>query len=62
MSFLVTLSNASYQTITVDFSTADLTALVGDNDYKGFFGDLYLRPGTVNQCALFGALPDSKFE
>ena len=36
--YTVTLSNASYQTITVDYATADGTALTADNDYTAATG------------------------
>jgi hypothetical protein len=46
-SFPVTLSNPSVQTVTVDYSTADSTALAG-SDYVATSGTLVFTPGSVS--------------
>ena len=47
--FTVSLSNASYQTVTVDYSTADLTALLGDSDYTAASGTVTFAPDVISQ-------------
>jgi hypothetical protein len=44
MTFNVTLSNASGQTITVDYATANGTATTGDNDYEAASGTVTFDP------------------
>jgi hypothetical protein len=43
------LSNPSYQTITVDFATADGSAIVGDNDYVATSGTITFAPGDTSE-------------
>jgi hypothetical protein len=45
--FTVTLSNASYQPITIAYATANGTAKTGDRDYVGKTGVLNFAPGDV---------------
>ncbi len=45
--FPVLLSNATDQTVTVDWHTADSTATVGDNDYAAGAGTLTFAPNVV---------------
>jgi len=47
--FTVTLSAASNRTVTVDFSTADGTATVADNDYVANSGTLTFNPGDTSK-------------
>ena len=47
--FYVTLTTASYQTITVAYSTADNTATIADNDYASASGTLTFNPGVTSQ-------------
>ncbi len=48
VSYTVTLSSASSQLITVDYATADNTALA-DLDYTSIFGTLTFAPGVISQ-------------
>ena len=46
--FTVSLTNASYQTITVDYATADDTATLADSDYTQIItGTLTFTPDTL---------------
>jgi Ca2+-binding RTX toxin-like protein len=47
--FAVSLSNPSFQTITVDFATADGTATVADNDYQPATGTVVFNPGETTK-------------
>jgi hypothetical protein len=47
--FTVSLSNASYQSITVNYATADGTATVANNDYQAASGTLTFAPGVTSQ-------------
>ncbi|RME70388.1 MAG: hypothetical protein D6784_16805, partial [Chloroflexi bacterium] len=47
--FTVTLSPASAQTVTVNYSTADNTATTADNDYVAASGVLTFAPGVTTQ-------------
>ncbi len=60
-SFAVTLSNASYQTITVNYTTADGTATAG-SDYTAVSGTLTFSPGESNKTITVNANGDSTFE
>jgi glucose/arabinose dehydrogenase len=51
--FTVSLSNASSQTITVNFATADNTAIAG-NDYLSASGTLTFTPGQTSQLVSVG--------
>jgi hypothetical protein len=46
--FTVTLSEAATQTVTVDFSTADLSARAADNDYLPASGTVSFAPGQLS--------------
>src|SRR5213596_2817409 len=60
--FTVSLSNASSQTITVDFATADDTATVADNDYVAASGTVTFAPGVTSQPVTVTVNGDTKFE
>jgi parallel beta-helix repeat protein len=47
--FTVTLSEASSQTVTVNFTTVDGTALTADNDYQPASGTLTFDPGQTTK-------------
>ena len=51
--FTVSLSNASSQTITVNYATADNTATAG-NDYSSAAGTLTFTPGQMSQAVSIG--------
>ena len=59
--FTVSLSAPSAQTVTVDFATADGTALVG-SDYVPNAGTLTFAPGQTTQTATVLATGDTVFE
>src|SRR5205823_1483195 len=48
--FTVTLSNASSQTVTVSYATADGTATTADSDYVAASGTVTFAPGTTSQA------------
>ncbi|HEY9850582.1 MAG TPA: Calx-beta domain-containing protein [Leptolyngbyaceae cyanobacterium] len=59
----VTLSNASNQTVTVNYSTNDGTATVADNDYIDNDGNLTFNPGDpLTKTITVNVNSDSKFE
>ncbi|HEY9302332.1 MAG TPA: Calx-beta domain-containing protein, partial [Phormidium sp.] len=59
----VTLSNASNQTVTVNYSTNDGTATVADNDYADNDGNLTFNPGDpLTKTITVNVNGDSKFE
>ncbi|HEY9646357.1 MAG TPA: Calx-beta domain-containing protein, partial [Chroococcidiopsis sp.] len=60
--FTVSLSAPSGQTITVDFSTADGTATVADNDYTTLTGTLTFAPNEVSKTISIPIKGDTKFE
>jgi len=60
--FDVNLSNASYQTITVDFNTADNTATVADGDYPAASGTITFSPDETSQTITIETNKDEKFE
>src|SRR5438094_986267 len=60
--FTVSLSNASSQTITVNFATADDTATVADNDYVAASGTVTFAPGVTSQPVTVTVNGDTKFE
>ena len=47
--FTVTLSNASSQTITVAYATADASATLADDDYQAAGGTLTFTPGDTSE-------------
>jgi CSLREA domain-containing protein len=61
--FTVSLSNASYQTITVNAQTADDTATTADSDYTGVGNTLVtFNPGQTSQQFQVLVNGDTKFE
>ncbi|MEO0092412.1 MAG: Calx-beta domain-containing protein, partial [candidate division WOR-3 bacterium] len=60
--FYVTLSNPSYQTITVNYATANGTATTGDNDYIATSGTLTFNPGEVVKRIGVDVIGDNKYE
>lgn len=60
--FLVSLSNTSYQTITVDFAPADGTALVANSDYSPVGGTVTINPGVSGGLATVNVTGDATFE
>jgi hypothetical protein len=56
--FTVTLSNPSWQTINVDFGTADGTAVAG-TDYDATSGTLTFLPGQTTQTITVSVHPDA---
>src|SRR5206468_2428704 len=60
--FTVSLSNASYQTVTVQYATADGTATTADNDYVAASGTVTFAPGQTSQTITVSVVGDTKFE
>jgi predicted outer membrane repeat protein len=60
--FIVTLSNASYQQITVNYNTSDGTAQVGDSDYNSASGTITFNPGETSKVISIGVIGDNKAE
>src|SRR5439155_530826 len=60
--FTVTLSNASSQTVTVQYATADGTATVADTDYIAASGTVTFLPGQTSQHVTGIGNGDTKFE
>src|SRR5207237_1377561 len=60
--FTVTLSNASSQTVTVNYATADGTATTADNDYVAASGTVTFLPGQTSQTITVQVVGDTKFE
>jgi hypothetical protein len=60
--FTVTLSNASFQTVTVNYATADGTATVADADYMPTSGTVTFLPGVTSQQVVVNVNGDTKFE
>ncbi|MCX7785804.1 MAG: T9SS type A sorting domain-containing protein, partial [candidate division WOR-3 bacterium] len=60
--FTVSLSNPSYQTITVDYATADNTATIADNDYNSASGSLTFDSGDVSKTITVYVNGDYKYE
>ncbi len=61
MTFTVTLSNASSQTVTVNFATANGTAVAG-SDYTARSGTLTFSPGSTTQTVAITITGDSTRE
>ena len=59
--FTVRVSPASGETVTVDYETADGTAMAGE-DYWGVAGTLVFRPGDTERTVLVDVLDDAKDE
>ncbi|NJK94960.1 MAG: tandem-95 repeat protein, partial [Bacteroidales bacterium] len=63
LTFTVSLNHASYQTITVNYSTTDGTAKTSDNDYTGIGSTtLTFLPGEINKSITVITTTDNKFE
>jgi hypothetical protein len=60
--FTVSLSNSSYQTITVNYATEDGTATTADNDYVAASGSLSFAPGETSKTITIQVNGDTKFE
>ena len=61
-SFVVTLSGASSQTIAVNYSTADGTATIADNDYTVATGTLTFAPNETRKTITVLGTGDNKYE
>ena len=61
-SFVVTLSDASYQTVTVNYSTADQTATIADQDYQAATGTLTFAPNETRKTITVLGTGDDKYE
>jgi hypothetical protein len=60
--FTVTLSNASYQTVTVDYTTADGTATVANGDYAAASGTVTFLPNQTTQQVTINVNGDTNVE
>ena len=60
--FTITLSGASAQTVTMNYTTIDGTATVADNDYLTASGVLTFTPGQVTQTIIVLINGDTKLE
>jgi len=60
--FTVSLSNASDQTVTVDWASADNTATTGNGDYVGSSGTQTFAPGVVTRTITVIVNGDTTFE
>src|SRR5437773_1349230 len=60
--FTVSLSSASFQTITVNYATADEMATVPDCDYVTASGTVTFLPGVTSQPVMVTVNGDTKFE
>ncbi|MDZ8085594.1 MAG: Calx-beta domain-containing protein [Nostoc sp. DedQUE12b] len=60
--FTISLSNPSYQQVTVNYNTSDVTAQVGDSDYNSAFGTITFNPGETSKTLSIGVVGDNKFE
>jgi len=60
--FTVSLSNPSFQTITVDFATADGTATTADGDYLPAAGTVTFLPGDTSENLTVTVNGDTKVE
>ena len=60
--FLVTLSAAYDQAVTMSFRTVDGTATTGDSDYIGKTGTLTFAPGETTKTIMIEVKGDSKKE
>src|SRR5438876_12140405 len=59
---MMSLSTASFPTITVNYATADGTATVADGDYVAASGTVTFLPGVTSQPAAVTVNGDTKFE
>ena len=60
--FLVRLTNASYQAITVPFGTVDGTATVAGNDYTATSGTLTISSGSTSGTIIVPVIGDTKYK
>ncbi|MEO0077239.1 MAG: Calx-beta domain-containing protein, partial [candidate division WOR-3 bacterium] len=60
--FNVTLSNPSYETVTVDYATSDGTATTSDNDYASANGTLTFNAGETLNLIVITVNGDYKYE
>ncbi|GIK39828.1 MAG: hypothetical protein BroJett011_36610 [Chloroflexota bacterium] len=60
--FIVTMSSASSQTVSVDYTTADNTATTADNDYLAASGTLTFAPGVTTQPITVTLVGDTNVE
>ncbi len=60
--FTVTLSAASGRTVSVDYTTQNGTATVGNNDYLGAFGTLDFAPGQTSKTITVFVVGDTTRE
>jgi hypothetical protein len=62
--FDVTLSNPSYQAVSVDYAAADGTATLADNDYQAASGSLVFASGTtsLHQMIVVQVVGDQRIE
>jgi CSLREA domain-containing protein len=62
LTFAITLSAASTQTVSINYQTADGTATVSDNDYQAASGTVTFNPGETNKTVTVQVNGDVKFE
>jgi Bacterial Ig-like domain (group 3)/Calx-beta domain len=62
LTFTVTLSPASNQTVTVNYASTNGTATLADNDYQLASGTLSFNPGTLTKTFTVTLNGDQKFE
>lgn len=62
MTFTVTLSAASAQSVTVDYSTADSSATLANNDYQAASGTVTFSPGQTSQTITVTIVGDNNVE
>ncbi|MEH2239058.1 Calx-beta domain-containing protein [Nostoc sp.] len=60
--FTITLSNPSYQQVSVNYNTSDGTAQVADSDYNSALGTIIFAPGETSKTLSIGVIGDNKFE
>ncbi|MEH1898974.1 MAG: Calx-beta domain-containing protein [Nostoc sp.] len=60
--FTISLSNPSYQQITVNYNTSDGSAQIADSDYNSALGTITFAPGETSKTLSIGVIGDNKFE
>ncbi|MEH1815479.1 MAG: Calx-beta domain-containing protein, partial [Nostoc sp.] len=60
--FIVTLSNPSYQQVTVNYNTSDGTAKTSDSDYNSDSGTIIFAPGETSKTLSIGVIGDNQSE
>lgn len=60
--FVVTLSNPTDQTVTVNYDTSDGTATIADNDYIRATGTLTFAPNETQKTIAVSPIDDTKYE